>query len=241
MRFYLGTHVTGWLFNQKLAGIPLFLSRRQLKLNPNRKRPWRKAVTRWCLDSGGFQELDLFGRWTIPAKQYIEESRIAYNQIGGLDWIAIQDWMCEPRIREKTGKTVEEHQRRTIDSYLELSTLAPELPWIPILQGWVFWQYLRHVELYDIAGIDLRQFSTVGVGSVCRRQGTQEASVIFKSLADEGIRIHGFGVKKAGIIQSAEHLVSADSAAWSYVARRRAYQNGKAVTYRLCHVTILTS
>jgi hypothetical protein len=54
----------------------------------------------------------------------------------------------------------------------------------------------------------------VGLGSVCRRQATTEIARIVAELAALGLRLHGFGVKRAG-------LVSADSMAWSYHARRR--------------------
>jgi hypothetical protein len=37
-----------------------------------------------------------------------------------------------------------------------------------------------------------------------------------------GIRCHGFGVKVRGLRSYAEHLVSSDSMAWSYDARRKA-------------------
>jgi len=281
MRFYLGTHQTGWLFDQRLIGVPLFVSRRTL--NPLRlsklkgpqapdsrviridmrldasgrwvpvavdgdgcvlpvksRKPWRRAVTRWALDSGGFQELDLHGKWTVPARQYVEEVRICAEEIGGLDWAAIQDWMCEPRIREKTGLSTEEHQKRTIASYLELSSMAPDLPWAPVIQGWSLWSYFRHLEMYDKAGIDLRKFKVVGVGSVCRRQGTYEAAGIMESLAREGIRLHGFGFKQLGLKMAAASMTSADSLAWSFEARRAAIANGQAFTHRLCHDPIAT-
>ena len=44
--------------------------------------------------------------------------------------------MCEPFMLAKTGLTVAEHQARTVANYLELRSLAPELPFVPVLQGW---------------------------------------------------------------------------------------------------------
>ena len=52
------------------------------------------------------------------------------DEIGNLAWAAAQNWMCEPWIVEETGLSVAEHQRRTIENYLELRTKAPELPWL---------------------------------------------------------------------------------------------------------------
>lgn len=118
-----------------------------------------------------------------------------------------------------TGLTIEEHQRRTVANFLELRRLAPDLPIIPVLQGWTLADYLRCVRMYEEAGVDLRAEPTVGVGTVCRRQATKEASIILRTLAALGIKIHGFGFKMLGIEANHDVLFSADSLAWSYAAR----------------------
>lgn len=212
MRFYLGTHMPHWL---ERSDVPLFVSRRRLA---GRKRLPRSRVP-WALDSGGFTELQMFGRWTISTEQYAAEVRRFQTEIGLLEWAAPQDWMCEPHMLAKTGLTVEEHQRRTVANLLELRRLAPDVPWAPVLQGWTLADYLRHVEMYAAAKVDLRAEPIVGVGSVCRRQGTKEAITIFRALHALGLRLHGFGVKTSGISALAQYLVSADSLAWSFAAR----------------------
>jgi hypothetical protein len=83
--------------------------------------------------------------------------------------------MCEPDVRARTGLSVEEHQRRTIASVLELRALAPEIAWAPLLQSWTDGDYWRHAEQYERAGVDLRREARVGLGSVCRRQSTVRA------------------------------------------------------------------
>jgi hypothetical protein len=143
------------------------------------------------------------------------------QEIGGLKWASIQDWMCEPFITAKTGLTVREHQQNSVTSYFDLMELAPDVPWAPVLQGWLPHEYHEHVEMYDHAGVDLRQQQIVGVGSVCRRQRTDEAEGIFRSLAVRGIRLHGFGVKMQGLVRSMDWLTSADSMSWSFTARRQ--------------------
>jgi hypothetical protein len=60
----------------------------------------------------------------------------------------------------------------------------------------------------------------VGLGSVCRRQATSEIDRIITTLAGQGLRLHGFGVKTAGLGRYGWALESADSLAWSYAARR---------------------
>lgn len=76
--------------------------------------------------------------------------------------------------------------------------------------------------MYEEAGVDLRAEPIVGVGTVCRRQATKEASIILRTLAALGIKIHGFGFKMLGIEANHDVLASADSLAWSYAARRDA-------------------
>ncbi|HYH68662.1 MAG TPA: hypothetical protein VD866_28475 [Urbifossiella sp.] len=121
----------------------------------------------------------------------------------------------------KTGLSVAEHQRRTTENYRELRGKAPDLPWVAVLQGWSLTDYLQHDALYRNAGVDLAALPLVGVGSVCRRQGTTGVAVILRILAERGLRLHAFGLKKAGLIRSAGYVASADSLAWSYAARRR--------------------
>jgi hypothetical protein len=120
-----------------------------------------------------------------------------------------------------TGLSVAEHQHRTIENNLELNTLAPDLPWIPVLQGWEIGDYERHAADYARAGIHLDRLPVVGVGSVCRRQNTEEGAEIMERIAALGIRPHGFGFKLEGLQACSHLLASADSMAWSGGARRR--------------------
>jgi hypothetical protein len=78
----------------------------------------------------------------------------------------------------------------------------------------------RHIDAYTTAGINLTTEPTVGVGSVCRRQHTGQIEHILSTLAAEGLRLHGFGLKVGGLRAGAHHLTSADSLAWSARGRR---------------------
>lgn len=214
--FYLGAHQPHWLAQ---TDVPLFISRRRLA----GRKTFPRARGTWALDSGGFSEIAMFGRYETPPEVYVEEVRRFQREIGGLAWAAPQDWMCEPPMVEKTGLSVREHQDRTIASYLRLRDLAPDLPWIPVLQGWSGFQYFGHVEAYQRAGVDLSALPLVGVGSVCRRQGTAFAAELFRSLrVYYSLKIHGFGVKTTGLRSAGDSLISADSMAWSSAGRREA-------------------
>lgn len=212
--FYLGTHRPNWL---GLTDVPLFVSRRRLCDRTSLPRALGPCV----IDSGGYIELNLHGRWTVTERAYAAEARRYVEEISNVAWLAPLDWMCEPHVLAKTGLDVPEHQARTIASFLKLRELAPDLPWAPVLQGWTLADYRRHVDAYDRAGVDLRAQPIVGIGSVCRRQATSEIVPIVRTIANLGIRLHGFGVKTTGLEQVASSFASADSMAWSFVARKR--------------------
>jgi hypothetical protein len=215
-RFYLGTDEPSWL---RRVDVPLFVSHRRLA----RLKRFPRARGRWALDSGGFTELSAFGEWRTSPAEYVSAVRRYAEEIGSLEWASPQDWMCEPAMLAKTGLSVEEHQIRTVDNFVELRRRAPELPFVPVLQGWTRDDYLRCADRYAAAGVDLEAEPTVGVGTVCRRQDTGHARHIMTSLARLRLRIHGFGVKIDGLRVYGESMASADSMAWSY--RARAHSN----------------
>jgi hypothetical protein len=213
VKFYLGTHEVSWLGH---STVPLFVSQRRL----SRLKSWPIARVGWAKDSGGFSELSMFGEWRTSMKTYINDTRRHADAIGSLQWAAIQDWMCEPFMLAKTGLDIAEHQRRTVASWADLNSAAPDVPWLPVLQGYSVDDYLRCHDLYLTAGCENVYY---GVGSVCRRQGSDEIGEIFKVLSERGLQLHGFGVKTLGVRLYGEHLRSADSMAWSIDARRLGY------------------
>ena len=222
--FYLGTHQTGWLAK---AGVPLLVSDTRLRKRVRLPR----AAAPWAQDSGGFRQLQDHGDWSsVTPADYITRTRRYRDEIGLLQWAAPQDWMCEPAIIQGgwhggqyfvgTHLTVAEHQRRTVANLLHLRDAAPDLPFVPVLQGFILDDYQRCADLYDRAGIDLAAEPLVGLGSVCRRQATRGVHQIITALRARGIsRLHGFGVKALGLDLYGDLIASADSLAWSYDAR----------------------
>lgn len=220
--FWLGTHRPHWLWNHDVVptDIPLFISYHEL-----RDRRQFEPVTRdWCLDSGGFSEIKKHGRWTISSQEYVADVRWIVDNVGGLAWAAPQDWMCEPGMLEKTGLKISQHQFNTTLNYIELREADASLPFIPVIQGWSIDDYFRHIELYGRLGVDLTKEPLVGIGSVCRRQHTNEIGAIVRAIAGEGIRLHGFGVKIQGLAKYRESLASADSFAWALTAWKQQIQ-----------------
>lgn len=214
MKFYLGTDNPAWL---KRTSVPLFVSARTLRARVGLPT----AAGDWILDSGGFTELTLHTKYSVSAVQYVAEVRRWRRDIGNMQYAVIQDWMCEPFMLAKTGLTVADHQRLTTASYLTLRALAPDLPWMPVIQGWVLQDYLRHIDAYAAKGVRLAEFARVGIGSVCKRQHTDEIAAVLEAVAMAGLKLHGFGVKVTGLRAGAQWLASADSMAWSFRAKMR--------------------
>lgn len=217
VRFWLGTHEPQWL---KRTSVDLFIS--DVRLRERRALP--RAVGAWALDSGAFSEIAAYGQWRDPHALQSYAARIERYaaEIGNLAWCAPQDWMCEPFILRKTGLSVPIHQERSALNYLELRQRTPLV--IPVLQGYTTVDYLHCIDLYIKLGIDLFHAPLVGVGSVCRRQGTDEIRAVLLAIsrALPGVPLHGFGVKLRGLARYADLLASADSMAWSFDARRQA-------------------
>ena len=188
----------------------------------------------WALDSGGFTELSMFGEWRTSLTEYVEDVYRCRDEIGHLEWAAPQDWMCEPHIIEKTGQSVAAHQHHTTQNYLDLRAAAPDLPFVPVLQGWTYADYVAHAELYASAGVDLPSLWLVGIGSVCRRQQTQGGREVIQHFARRSVRLHAFGLKLNGLRECAWMLSSSDSLAWSYRARRAGTPMLASCTHRAC-------
>jgi hypothetical protein len=210
--FWLGTSEVHWL---ERTDVPLFISARRL-----RRRKKIRAKGSWALDSGAFTELSTFGEWTVPSMTYAREVQRWQKTVGNLQWASIQDWMCEPFILAKTGLRQDQHQSRTIANYRELLAFAPDVPWVPVLQGWEFDDYIRHLKQYACAGYDLTKLPLVGLGSVCRRQDTAMAEELIRHLYGLGVKLHLFGFKTKGLKNVYPFATSSDSTAWSYQARR---------------------
>jgi hypothetical protein len=213
MRFYLGTHQPAWL--ARLIDIPLMVSRRRLA----DRRQLPRATSDWVLDSGGFTELSIHGRWRIDVHTYVREVRRYADEIGRLQWAAPMDWMTEDHVLARTGASLLTRQRRTVDNFLELRDIAPDLPFIPVLQGQTVGDYHRCADMYERHGVHLADEQLVGLGSVCRRQHSNDVEEIVRSMAERAPRLHAFGVKTLGLRRFADVIASSDSAAWSLRGR----------------------
>lgn len=90
---------------------------------------------------------------------------------------------------------------------------------MPVLQGWTVDDYRRHADAYYAADVPLEHYPLVGLGSVCRRQGTAAIASLVREFTP-WLALHGFGCKTSGLAAYGHRLTSADSLAWSYAGRR---------------------
>jgi len=192
-----------------------------VSVNRLRKRKGPFAVGDWIMDSGAFTTILTHGGYPDPVSDYAAEIR-RWAGNGNLLAAVAQDYMCEAFMLEKTGMTVDQHLRLTIERYdalLREDTAGVYI--MPVLQGYDPTDYVRHLEMY---GDRLAPGQWVGVGSVCKRNGDPRA-VAAVLLAIKSVRpdllLHGFGLKTTALahplVRSMLH--TADSMAWSFHAR----------------------
>jgi transcriptional regulator of met regulon len=180
-------------------------------------------VNDWIMDSGAFTELEKHGDYRAERSvaNYAAQIR-RWKQCGNLLAAVAQDYMCEPFMLSKTGKSVQEHQRLTVERYDALLAEATGVYILPVLQGYEPQSYVEHLAMY---GERLKPGAWVGVGSICKRN-SNPAAIESVLMAIRGVRpdlrLHGFGVKLTALGEGyiRQSFETADSMAWSFAARR---------------------
>lgn len=214
MRFFCGLHQPS---DAGRVSSPAFIS-----VNRLRARRGGFQVGDWILDSGAFSEIFRHGRYRLPVEEYAAQIR-RWSSNGRLLAAVCQDWMCEPIIIARTGLSVAEHQRLTIERYDHLMACDTAGVYImPVLQGYAPADYVEHLRAY---GLRLALGAWVGVGSVCKRNsrvGAIEEVLLAIHAARPDLRLHGFGLKTTALASGVvrQLLGTADSMAWSFAARR---------------------
>lgn len=213
-KFYVGLHHAHHANEFARACISINILRR-------RKKPIQCVDV--LVDSGAFTEIATHGGYRHGPSEYASELRRLHAAgVVTISAAVAQDYMCEGFMIAKTGLSVAEHQRLTIERYDAL--LAENLPFpiMPVLQGYAPSEYLEHLAAY---GSRLTHGMWVGVGSVCKRNGSPESVLgvleAIKRIRPD-LRLHGFGVKQTSLLHPGVRslLYSADSMAWSFAARR---------------------
>lgn len=174
-----------------------------------------------CSTREPFSALAKYGRHRMTAHGYA--AQICYwKQFGELLAAVEQDMMCEPEMLKRTGLTVRDHQRITIENYDALQRLVTGVYIMPVLQGYDPSEYADHVRQF---GSRLAPGAWVGVGSVCKRNGSPKKIVaVMRAILDvrPDLKLHGFGLKITALKdpEVRDLIWTADSMAWSFAARR---------------------
>ena len=167
------------------------------------------------IDSGGYSLMLRTGEHD-PVDEYLE-----YVREYGASVAALQDYPCEPKILQEYDRTVRDHQEMTVEraaenlAYIQDHGIDAEP--MAVLQGWETSDYLRCIDRFRDAGV---MTDRIGIGSVCRRNATDEIRDVVTTIADElpDKRLHAFGVKKSILKYPNVRAVldSVDSSAWYF-------------------------
>lgn len=164
------------------------------------------------LDPGGFGFHRRNSDYPFTLAQYAELA----ERLGATS-VATLDYPCEPKVNREIHRTNLDRIARSVEWAERGRKEQPQLPWVPVIQGYTPAEYLRCIDLYEEKGL-IRPY--MAIGSLCsrvRRDSTWEVvRVIRRRLT--GVRLHGFGVSltllKDKRIRSALH--SADTQAWRF-------------------------
>ena len=212
MKFYVGVHHPNKADRVPLAMVSANAIRRRLSCFP---------ANDWIMDSGAFTTVTKYGGYPEGVEKYAEIIR-RFADCGNLLAAVSQDFMCEPFVLQRTGLTVADHQRLTIERYDDLMACdTGGVPIMPVLQGYDPQEYADHVRQY---GDRLTHGMWVGVGSVCKRNANPGSVVAVLEAIHSvrpDLRLHGFGVKITALRNQRvrELFHSCDSMAWSFAAR----------------------
>ena len=195
----------------------------------------------WMLDSGAFTQITTHGDFTLSVEKYAKLIKRFSNR-GNLTCAVSQDYMCEPVVREITGKSVREHQRMSTRRYFqllkELRKISCDVELMPVLQGWEPEDYIDHLDMYEEVWAHRERISGylyyfddkwsapekpkyIGLGPMCKRnKNPGEVEHILDILLPRLIdyKVHLFGIKKTALKFAAirGRIHSADSFAYDF-------------------------
>jgi hypothetical protein len=214
MRFYVGT--------DRLRHAAR-LQRAFISVNVLKQRKSNFPANDWIMDSGAFTTIAQHGAYPDSPAEYARHIK-RWASAPGFTAAVSQDYMCEDVMLRRTGLSVQEHIRLTVERYDALMGCDVGGALIlPVLQGFHSGDYLACLHLY---GERLAPGAWVGVGSVCKRNGSPAQILYILSAirqARPDLKLHGFGIKTTALAVPAirESFYSADSMAWSYHARKQ--------------------
>ncbi|MFC4987379.1 DUF7221 family queuine tRNA-ribosyltransferase-like protein [Saliphagus infecundisoli] len=186
-----------------------------LSYQTKNNRPWDGIETLF-IDSGGYSLMLAEGTHERADPYLITSKRSMPTSL------QYRDFPCEPAILDEYERSVETHQRLTVEAAAEVLVRADErgidAEPVTVVQGWEPEEYVHHVELLEREGCLTEH---VGIGSVCRRNATDEIRDVIRAVdqaTPPRTKLHAFGVKLEALRdeQVRNRLWSADSTAYDY-------------------------
>jgi len=219
-KFFIGEACGSQRSALRRLGYPYVMINYATKTN----KPWQ-GIKELFVDCGGYSFFYKTGEYTTSDGHYI-----GYVLKWKPAYFALRDYPCEPELLARWGRTVVEHQQRTLEKHLRLLELVDERGvWrysepVAVLQGWTLEDYLRCYDMMAAHGV-LTRIRYVAIGTLCRRG--QEATIrkiitgIRRSLPKK-YKLHGFGIKISSLRYKDVYdaLYSADSCAWGLKERK---------------------
>jgi len=176
-----------------------------------------EGIDNLMIDSGGYSFMKGKGEYETSDEDYL--SYIYEHQP---EYFVLRDYPCEPDLLKKLGRSVEKHQKMTIEKHIKLLDIFES--WgkniqsqpVPVVQGYEVVDYLNHLDQLKEHGL-IRDY--LAIGSLCNRGSPNEIRRIILTIRREissHVKLHGFGVKKSVLKYSdiLESLNSADSLAY---------------------------
>lgn len=195
-RFYFTAHPGDMLRGRLIKGCCMMAvasahwddDRKRFRIN----RPPADHVASICIDSGGFTAAKKWGRYPWLVEQYADFIQEMSRDVP-LDFCAIMDYACEPSVDRSTYATNIERIEVTIANEILCLETAPDLPWLPVLQGDSLEE--RSYDLERRRESDMLPNEYAGIGSVCGRGagGAVETTLFYREQLP-GVKFHGFGM-----------------------------------------------
>ena len=179
------------------------------------------STKRLFLDSGGYSFFTRWGEYPFSVEEYTTFANMVQDDYP-LTEVAILDYPCEPNTNRSLLQSNKERIDKTIQNTLECIDYDPNLPWVPVIQGYTLQEYLYCLEEYEKHNLPYDDFDLWAIGSLCARKKVGGLRTIITNISQRvNMPIHTFGMTITFLrdpqIFFAIH--SSDSGAWSYNGR----------------------
>lgn len=207
-----------WPASELPTGFPLFYS---LGRVADRRTRFPARQPLWALDNGAFAAIASDAGVPDPAATVATWRHVL--ELGARPaWLVAPDCPAHPAALAAGGYTPADAVARTVDGYLLAADAGLPVPVVPVITGDTAATFAACLDAYRAAGV-LEPGRLVAVGALVGRPRQLVADVLRLTTA-AGVRVHVLGAKGEVLAELrerwTEQVWSADSAAWSYRARR---------------------